>query len=67
MVKKCYIDILKNDKEEEGIHYRMKGIRLECTPGYIKHYTLEDLKAKAEKYLGDHELDADTKSKYGLG
>lgn len=39
----------------------------ECTPGYIKHYTLEDLKAKAEKYLGDHELDADTKSKYGLG
>ena len=28
--KKCYIDILKNDKGEEGIHYRMKGISLEC-------------------------------------
>ena len=28
--KKCYIDILKNDKGETGIHYRMKGVSLDC-------------------------------------
>ncbi|MBQ6018012.1 MAG: TIR domain-containing protein [Clostridiales bacterium] len=41
-------------------------IDTECTVGYIKHYSLDDLKAKAAKYLGTHELDEDTKAKYGL-
>ena len=28
--KKCYCDLLKNDKNEKSIHYRMKGVDLEC-------------------------------------
>ena len=28
--KKCYIDMLKNEKGEFGIHYRMKGVSLDC-------------------------------------
>ena len=28
--KKCYCDLLKNDKGERGIHYRMKGVDLKC-------------------------------------
>ena len=28
--KKCYIDMLKNDNGEFGIHYRMKGVSLDC-------------------------------------
>jgi len=38
----------------------------ECTPGWIKHYSLEDLRAKAKLYLGEHELDEVTKNKYGI-
>lgn len=38
----------------------------ECTPGYIKHYTLADLIEKAKRYLHGHELDEVTKTKYGL-
>ena len=38
----------------------------DCIPGYIKHYSLEDLIAKANKFLGDHQLDETTKIKYGL-
>ena len=32
--KKMYIDLLKNDKGEYGIHYRMKGVNLECVKIY---------------------------------
>lgn len=35
-------------------------------PGYIKHYRVEDLVAKAKRILGDTPLDEATKSKYGL-
>ena len=28
--KKCYIDMLKNDRNEYGIHYRLKGVSLDC-------------------------------------
>ena len=34
--KKAYIDILENDKGEHSVHYRMKGIPLEC----IKYHAL---------------------------
>ena len=34
--KKMYIDLLKNDKGEHGIHYRMKGVNLECVKIYAK-------------------------------
>ena len=35
-------------------------------PGYIKHYTLDELIDKAERYLGGQELDDITKTRYGL-
>ncbi len=35
-------------------------------PGYIKHYSVEDLVEKAKRILGDTPLDEATKSKYGL-
>ncbi len=38
----------------------------ETTPGYIKHYTLNDLIEKARRYLGNQEIDDVTKYKYGL-
>ena len=28
--KKCYIDLLTNEKGEKAIHYRMKGVSLDC-------------------------------------
>ena len=36
--KKAYIDMLENNEGEHGIHYRMKGITLEC----IKEYANEN-------------------------
>lgn len=39
----------------------------DTTPGYIKHYTVEDLIEKAKRFLNGLELDDVTKSKYGLG
>ena len=38
----------------------------ECTPGYFRHYSLDDLIEKAERYLDGQELDDATKTKYGL-
>ena len=38
----------------------------ETTPGYIKHYTLNDLIEKARRYLGNQEIADITKYKYGL-
>ena len=34
--KKMYIDMLKNDKNEYGIHYRMKGVNLDCVKLYAE-------------------------------
>ena len=34
--KKMYVDLLKNDKGETGIHYRMKGVNLECVKIYAE-------------------------------
>jgi hypothetical protein len=34
--KKAYIDILTNDKHEEGVHYRMKGVTLDCIKKYAE-------------------------------
>ena len=43
--KKAYIDILTNDKHEEGVHYRMKGVTLDCIKKYAdnEHITLYDV------------------------
>jgi hypothetical protein len=38
----------------------------EVVPGYIKHYSVKDLIAKAKGLIGDTPLDDATKSKYGL-
>ena len=38
----------------------------QVTPGYIKHYSVNDLIEKAKLILGDTPLDEATKSKYGL-
>lgn len=32
--KKMYVDMLKNEKDESGIHYRMKGVNLDCVKLY---------------------------------
>lgn len=32
--KKMYVDMLKNEKGEQGIHYRMKGVNLDCVKLY---------------------------------
>jgi hypothetical protein len=34
--KKAYIDMLTNDKGENGVHYRMKGVTLECIKLYAE-------------------------------
>ena len=38
----------------------------QCVLGYFNHYSLEDLIAKANSYLGNREVDPIMKSKYGL-
>ena len=38
----------------------------ECKPGYIKHYTVDELIEKAHNYLGDQEVPAELKNKYGI-
>ena len=38
----------------------------ECTAGYFRHYTLEDLIGKAERLVGGQELPVEIRSKYGL-
>ena len=41
--KKAYIDILTNDNADYGIHYRMKGIILECIKDYADSNNIEIL------------------------
>ncbi|MBR2597682.1 MAG: TIR domain-containing protein [Clostridiales bacterium] len=38
----------------------------ECKPGYIKHYTIDELIEKAHNYLGNQEVPAELKNKYGI-
>ena len=38
----------------------------ECKPGYIKHYTIDDLIEKAYNYLGGQEVTDELKNKYGI-
>lgn len=39
--KKMYVDLLKNDKGETGIHYRMKGVNLDCVKLYAEEHNCE--------------------------
>ena len=45
--------------------YSYRGSR-DVHPGYIKHYSVQELVEKAKRILGDTPLDEATKSKYGL-
>ena len=38
----------------------------ECTPGYFRHYSLDDLIEKANALVGGQELPVEIKSKYGI-
>ena len=38
--KKAYIDMLINDKGEQGIHYRMKGVSLDCIKLYADEHKM---------------------------
>lgn len=37
-----------------------------CIPGYIKHYTIDELIEKAYRYLGGQEVTEELKAKYGI-
>ena len=39
--KKMYVDMLKNEKDESGIHYRMKGVNLDCVKLYSEENNCE--------------------------
>ena len=39
--KKMYVDMLKNEKNESGIHYRMKGVNLDCVKLYSEENNCE--------------------------
>lgn len=39
--KKMYVDMLKNEKNESGIHYRMKGVNLDCVKLYAEENNIE--------------------------
>ena len=59
-------NVLCYHKASDRFYVYSYFISSECTPGYIKHYTLADLIEKAKRYLHGHELDEVTKTKYGL-
>ena len=39
--KKMYVDMLKNEENKEGIHYRMKGVNLDCVKLYSEENNCE--------------------------
>ena len=48
--KKMYVDMLKNDKNNFGIHYRMKGVNLDC----VKLYAEDLIKTNCQNNLSDN-------------
>ena len=38
--KKAYIDMLINDKSEHSVHYRMKGVSLDCIELYANEHNM---------------------------
>ena len=39
--KKMYVDMLKNEENVQGIHYRMKGVNLDCVKLYAEENNIE--------------------------
>lgn len=54
------------DKNTDRFYVFSYKSQSECTMGYFKHYSLNDLIEKAKTYLNGHEIDDYTKRKYGL-
>ena len=51
--KKMYVDMLKNEKNEQGIHYRMKGVNLDCVKLYSEENNCEIYDIYNKLYNGD--------------
>lgn len=51
--KKMYVDMLKNDKGEQGIHYRMKGVNLDCVKLYAEENNLSIFDIYNKLYNGE--------------
>ena len=55
--KKMYVDMLKNDKNKYGIHYRMKGVNLDCVKLYAEELSrvkgLNNLSSNLEEAIYD--------------
>ena len=51
--KKMYVDMLKNEKNENGIHYRMKGVNLDCVKLYGEENNCEIYDIYNKLYNGE--------------
>ena len=51
--KKMYVDMLKNEKDEQGIHYRMKGVNLDCVKLYSEENNCEIFDIYNKLYNGE--------------
>ena len=51
--KKMYVDMLKNDENKEGIHYRMKGVNLDCVKLYAEENNIEIYDIYNKLYNGE--------------
>ena len=51
--KKMYVDLLKNDKGETGIHYRMKGVNLDCVKLYAEEHNLTVFDVYSKLFNGE--------------
>ena len=51
--KKMYVDMLKNEKDESGIHYRMKGVNLDCVKLYAEENNCEIFDIYNKLYNGE--------------
>ena len=51
--KKMYVDLLRNDKGETGIHFRMKGVNLDCVKLYAEEHNLTVFDVYSKLFNGD--------------
>ena len=51
--KKMYVDMLKNESGEQGIHYRMKGVNLDCVKLYAEENNLSIYDIYNKLYNGE--------------
>ena len=51
--KKMYVDMLKNEENVQGIHYRMKGVNLDCVKLYAEENNIEIYDIYNKLYNGE--------------